>query len=71
MHLKKVRVKSIVSLRISGDTYEVDHVIHEFTDASLSLVYKRESKMIPVYSTIKEKHISNSQQFRGKVERVT
>ena len=58
LHLAKIKVKSTVGLYIAEDSYRVDHIIHEFTDASISLMYKNGNKMIPVYNKVQATHIS-------------
>lgn len=58
LNLTKMKVKSVVGLCIVGDNYRVDHIINEFTDASITLMYRRDNKMVPVYNKIQAKHIS-------------
>ncbi|XP_014217952.1 uncharacterized protein LOC106646427, partial [Copidosoma floridanum] len=60
LHLTKVKVKSVISLYIAQDNYCVYNVIHEFLHASISLMYKQDTEMVPVYSKIQDQHIKHS-----------
>ncbi|XP_001603662.2 uncharacterized protein LOC100113862 isoform X1 [Nasonia vitripennis] len=60
LHLTNVKIKSVVGLYIEEDSYRIGHIIHEFLDARISLLYKSGSRMIPVYDKVQDKSIKHS-----------